>query len=139
MQIGKKEKVFAVVMGIVWGILIVVFICSVNKILHYGKSYYFRNPEYILEYVVKGDYGNIYWEMDGMLICGMDVKDYPEYKELTAMRDYMEGAVHEKMYRDNGMEELANRYQEKKDKAIKDFGELSFAKEEIDEALGLTE
>lgn len=135
----KSRYKLPVFLGIIWAIMLIVYCVSVYKIFHYDSVPYYSNPEYLMGDVTLKQYGNIYQRVDDMLSSNLTAEELPEYTELVAIHDYIEAAGLYRIYSENGLDELADRNKERMESAKAGFGKLSFAIEEIDEAIGLTE
>lgn len=135
---SKKGNKLAVVLGLIWGILLVVLAVSIKNIFTYRNEKYVQSPEYILNSVISGDYGNIYTRVQKLIEGGFTEEELPEYRELFAIHDYLEAAAGYKIYEKNGLADKASLYQKRMDEASDKLGGLEFTASEIDKALGLT-
>ncbi len=135
----RKGKGLAVVLGIIWGIMLVVLAFSIKHIFSYREDNYYSNPEYIFNYVVSEQYGTIYTRVQNMVEAGVKKGNHPEYDELLAIHDYMEAAAQYKMYSSVNDSTKASKYKEEMEKAKAALGKLDFTAAEMDKALGLTD
>lgn len=139
MRSSKGKNGFAIILGIVWGIMAVVWFFSIKNIFTYEKEHYYSDPSLVLGSIMQEDYGGAYSRMEDMLQYGLDVNVKPQYTEVAAEHDYLEGAVLYRMYSAEGLDDLAAVNKAKMEEAERNLGGLSFIKEEIDAAIGLTE
>lgn len=139
MQRSKSRKGLAVLLGIIWGIMIIAYFFSIRSMLSYHKEHFYADPEYILGSLIEEDYGGAYVKTEDMLDFGLKVSDNQQYAEVVAEHDYMEAAALFKVYAGEGMDDLASKYKEKMEDAKRRLGGLSYVSEEIDAVLGLTE
>lgn len=135
----KKGKGLAVVLGIIWGIMLVVLAFSVKNIFSFREDYYYSNPEYIFNYIVSEEYGSIYNRIQNMIETGIKGGNHPEYDELIAIHDYMEAGAQYKMYSAGNDMNKAAKYKAEMEKAKAALGKLAFTAAEMDKALGLTD
>lgn len=135
----KKGKGLAVVLGIIWGIMLVVLAFSVKNIFSFREDYYYSNPEYIFNYIVSEEYGSIYNRIQNMIETGIKGGNHPEYDELIAIHAYMEAGAQYKMYSAGNDMNKAAKYKAEMEKAKAALGKLDFTAAEMDKALGLTD
>ena len=75
--------------------------------------------------------------MQSDLIDNLDTDKQTEYAEVLAVHDYIEAAAQYKMYKDNGITDMANRYKERMDDAKNCLGGFDFTAGDIDKILGI--
>lgn len=125
----------AVVLGIVWGIMIVVIGVSVFRIFNYDRSMYYSDPTYHSDEILMKNYGAIYSSMNSLLSSGNDLKGHSEYDELIALHDYVESCAYFRMYTENGETEKALKYYTAMEEAKSRMGDLDFTASEIDDLI----
>jgi len=134
----NKKNRFAIIMGIIWGIIISVLAFCLVKIYAPKEEYYYRS-EYMLENVMAERYGEVYSRMESVLENGIDPEERTEYKELDALKGYMQAAGMYRIYSENGYSEEALVYEERMAQESGNLAGLSYITEEIDAMLHLTE
>ena len=134
--VNKGKRILAVLLGIIWGILVVIAAYDVIEIYTYNP-YYVSAADYTAKKILSKDYGRIYSTIQSDVIENFDFEEHPEYKELKAMHDYIEAAAQYRMYSENGLPDKAAYYKEKMDKAQTGFGKLDFTVKDIDRMLGI--
>ncbi len=134
---SKRNTVFAIVLGIVWGVLIVLYTRCIYSIYNYKEEVYHPKIDYIADEVLKEQYGSLYSRMDSIMRDGVNRHDNPEYTELIAVHDYLEAAALYRMYKENGLKVEADRYLERMNAAKVRLGELDFSAGEMDGMLGI--
>ena len=139
MQKFKSNHGFAIFLGVIWGIMAVVYFFSIKSVFTYDNSYSYTNPEYVLGAMMEENYGGAYQRTEAMLTYGLEVSKHPECKEIVAEHDYMEAAALYRIYFSEGLTELADKYKARMDEASSNLGKISYITKEIDAALGLTE
>ncbi len=135
LKIEPVKRPLATVLGIVWGIVIVVLAVSIYGIFNYDQGTYYSKPEFYTAEVLGKDYGMIYSGMDSFEKNVRDVKNHPEYGELIAVRDYVENFARYRMYTENGDGEKASKYLEAMNDAKTRLKALDFTVEEIEKLL----
>ncbi len=132
----KTHKKLAIFLGIIWGIMLVVYLRSVYGIFHYDESrIYYSDATYLAGDIVVGNYGSLYSRIDSMVGDGADFTEHPEYSELAAIHDYMEALTLYRMYSENGIEDLAAKNLARMDEARSRMGGLDFAAEDLNKIL----
>jgi len=133
---NKGKRVLAVILGIIWGILVVIAAYDVVEIYTYNSSYY-MGADYTARYVLAKDYGRIYQRMENDLTSGLNTEVHTEYAEVAAIHDFIEAGAQYKMYKDNGMTERANMYKAKMEEAKSRLGGFTFTVKDMEEMLGI--
>ena len=134
--INKGKRVLAVILGIIWGILVVIAIYDVVEIYSYNPIYV-SGADYTAKKILSKDYGQIFNTIHNDVGQDFDFESHPEYNELKAIHDYLEAAAQYRMYSENGLTDKANIYKERMDEAKTRLGELEFTAEDMDKMLGL--
>ena len=134
--VNKGKRILAVILGIIWGILVVVAIYDVVEIYTYNPIYV-SGADYTAKKILSKDYGQIYYTIHSDVAQDFDFENHPEYDELIAMHDYIEAAAQYRMYSENGLTDKANIYKERMDEAKARFGGLDFTVNDIDKMIGL--
>ena len=133
---NKGKKVLAVILGLIWGIIVAVLVADLYMMFNYKPTYY-SSATRIADKITTKAYGQLYATMHADLIDNLDTDKQTEYAEVLAVHDYMEAVAQYKMYRDNGITDLANRYKERMDEAKSRLGGFDFTAGDIDKILGL--
>lgn len=137
----KKEKMgvtLPIVLGIVWGILIVSLAYGLYKINTPHKMY-MPKTKYMIEDLARKDYGAYYNETYNLIYGGFDEEVNTEYREILEVKRYMESMVQYKLYKETGDSDQASYYYKRANQAKEKCGGLGFALDNFDERLHLTE
>ncbi|MBO4678496.1 MAG: hypothetical protein J5626_02405 [Lachnospiraceae bacterium] len=133
---NKGKRVLAVLLGIIWGILVVIAVYDVVEIYSYNP-FYVSGADYTAKKVLGKDYGAIYSTIHSDVTQNFDFEARPEYTELKAIHDYLEAAAQYRMYSENGLTDKAARYKERMDEARTRLGGFDFTAEDMDKMVGL--
>ena len=133
---NKGKRVLAVLLGIIWGILVVITVYDVVEIYSYNP-FYVSGADYTAKKVVAKDYGSIYYTIHSDVTQDFDFESRPEYNELKAIHDYLEAGAQYRMFAEDGQTEKAARYKERMDEAKTRLGELDFTAKDMDKMLGI--
>lgn len=132
----RSHRILPIVLGIIWGIMLVLYIRSIYGIFHYDQTYnYYSDPTYSVDDAIVGNYGEIYTRIDNLIENRSDLDLHTEYSELAAIHDYLEAAVHHRMYSENGLDDLAAKNLARMDEARSRMGGLDFVADDIDSTL----
>ena len=131
---SKKRNPFATVMAVCWSVILIILAVNIYVFVNTDTHYYY-SADSVLERLAREDYADVYDTMSDNYRSGLDTDKHTEYTELCAVADYIGAAGQYKMYADNGMTDYAGYYKEKMENALKGFGGLSFAEQEINENL----
>ena len=132
----RSHRTLPIVLGVIWGIMLVLYVRSIYGIFHYDQTYnYYSDPTYSVDEAVVGNYGAIYSRIDNMIESRSDFDLHTEYSELVAIHDYLEAAVHHRMYSENGLDDLAAKNLARMDEARSRMGGLDFVADDIDSTL----
>ncbi|MBR5897108.1 MAG: hypothetical protein IKZ39_05780 [Lachnospiraceae bacterium] len=135
---NKGKRVLAVILGIIWGILVVITAYDVVKIYTYTPYYYSSSgAEYTAKKVLSKDYGSIYSTVQNDISQDFEFEEYPAFNELKAIHDYIEAAAQYRMYNENGINDKAARYKERMDEAKTRLGKFAFTVQDMNEMLGI--
>ena len=132
---NKGKRILAVLLGIIWGIMVVIAAYDVIEIYTYNP-FYVSGADYTAKKVLSKDYGGIYYSIHNDITQDFDFEERSEYKELKAIHDYIEAAAQYRMYSENSLPDKAAYYKAKMDEAKNGFGELDFTVKDIDIMLG---
>ena len=130
---GRGKSVLFYLAVTLLGVLLVgmtmLFLYRVNR-----KAYnYTTEPNTLLRMLNRGDYAQVWREVQNNRAMGETEKTDKEYILPYAATDYFEAASYYNAYRESGDEEKAAQYKAAMEKAYEDMGELQFLAEEIDE------
>lgn len=132
----KKSK-FAVIIGIIWGIVFAVAIIGVIYIFTGYRIRSYSNPKYVLERLAYREYGDVYERLLSVMEYDYEIETREEYTEMMALKDYIEAAGTYTLFAEENDTERAMKAKERMDEAYSRLGLLSFTKEDIDEIVGL--
>ena len=133
---NKGKRILAVLLGIIWGILVVIAVYDVVEIYTYNP-FYVSGADYTAKKVLSKDYGSIYNTIHSDVTQDFDFESRPEYNELKAIHDYIEAAAQYRMYSENGLTDKADRYKARMDEAKSRLGQLLFTVKDMNEMIGL--
>lgn len=131
----KSGKGFAIVIGIIWGLILVNLFAF--AIFSKRVDVYYHDPQYMADSLMSRQYADLYTSYSNLIYYDVDVNKYTEYIEMEAVYDYLQAAGQYKVYADNGFEEQAQRYKSKMDDAALRMGGLTYVPAEINEMLGI--
>ncbi len=114
---------------------VVTVLCLIAMVLFFleEKDYSYENYSF-QSAVMRQDYGSV-MEMAGTNRCGDIHVGDAEYEEYYAVGDYFEAALYEKIYTQQGEQELAAEWAKKKESAASRLYVMSPEKEKIDSIL----
>lgn len=134
MRCKKKNKhfLFPIFFGIVWGVLICIFII-IYVFIHKDDRQYYKHAQTVVFDIAGEQYGLAGYDLQLQLSDGLTEERAPELKELIAIREYMNASVLYQLYQKNDNPEKAAYYEQKKNTALEKMGDLKYLQKGIDD------
>lgn len=96
---SKKKSAFPIIMGIIWSILIAIFVEITLSILTYEEPYY-KHMDGCVSDLANGNYGQLCYDIMIQESNGLTLDKAPEYKDLMDINHYIEAVGMYKVYCD---------------------------------------
>lgn len=126
----NKKSIFPVIMGIIWGFLIVNSIFLVLSIYDYDDRFYAKAGD-IASNITSEEFAQLSTSVGLQLNNGMTLEEEPEYTELVAIRNYFDSASQYHMYTEDNQTDKAQYYYNKMQESKKDLGRFDYLADKI--------
>lgn len=126
-----KPSILGIILGIVWGLLVVVLVAKKEKIV--GEDTYYITDAYLLNNIESQNFSRFRDSAEMVREYGEPKEDTKVHYEIMACADYIDALACLKVYHDAGDKEMTDYYMGKLEAALNEMGSLTFVAREINQ------